>query len=167
MSLSEILIGSDTSKQGIYDAQLQSLQVYKTPTLPTDVITLQHSASAGFNVFFPDTIQVPQPVSITIPGIYVCLGSIDPVGNIFILPPITQSMNGQNFIFILRDNPFYPTLTINVSPITPPQVFSDLIFYNNGAPITSLVLGAYGQVSLRAVYCPDPPNQGDSFWFSA
>jgi hypothetical protein len=163
MSISDIILDKNLSNQGIFDAQLYSLQVYKTPTLPTDVITLQHSASAGFNVLFPDDIQVPQPVSITIPGIYVCTGSIDPLGNVFILPHITESMNGQNFIFILRDNPFYPTLTIDASPTLP----QDLIYYNNAAPILSLVLGAYGQVSLRAVYCPDPATQGTSFWFSA
>ena len=159
MSIQNILLGSDTSNQGTFDAQLHSLQVYKTPILPTDVLTLQHSASAGFNVFF-DTDVPPPPLNITVPGIYVCLGG----PNVYNLPLITQAMNGQNFIFILRANPFTPTLTINASPITPPQ---DLIYYNNAAPVLQLVLGAYDQVSLRAVYCSDPPNQGTSFWFSA
>jgi hypothetical protein len=159
MSIQNILTGSDLSNQGTFDAQLHSLQVYKTPTLPTDVITLQHSASAGFGVFF-DTDVPPPPLNITIPGIYVCLGD----ANVYNLPLITPAMNGQNFIFILRANPFIPTLTINASPITPPQ---DLIYYNNAPFTTQIVLGAYEQVSLRAVYCPDPLVQGTSFWFSA
>jgi len=49
MSLQNALLGESTNEQGLYDAQVHSLQIYKEPTLPTDVVNL-----ASF-----DTIQLP------------------------------------------------------------------------------------------------------------
>jgi len=44
MSIQNILLSSDPNEFGLYDAELHSCQIYKTPALPTDVIREQDIA---------------------------------------------------------------------------------------------------------------------------
>jgi len=43
MSLQNILLNTNPNQQGLYDAQLHSCQIYKTPVLPTDAVPLDYS----------------------------------------------------------------------------------------------------------------------------
>jgi hypothetical protein len=157
MSVSDILLDKNLSNQGIFDAQLHSLQVYKTPTLPTDVITLQHSASAGFNVFEYSTAGF---FSITQPGCYV----LDALCS-FILPEITPALSGAEFIFILRglggvaiksaNPPATDTIFLGINGL--------LIGANEYAPGVFLPnINGNESINLRAVYVP----VGNNIWIA-
>jgi len=43
MSVQTILLNKDSNQRGIYDAQLHSCQVYKTPVDPTDAVPLSYT----------------------------------------------------------------------------------------------------------------------------
>jgi len=73
MSLQNILLNTDTNQQGLYDAQLHSCQVYKTPVLPTDVLRKQDLATAlPFikQLFMPNLTPTLPPATVTTESVY-------------------------------------------------------------------------------------------------
>lgn len=132
MSIQNILLGSDTSNQGTFDAQLHSLQIYKTPTLSTDTVNLAYlnTAIPPWNTYF--RTDSGATVNISQPGCYVFSGN-----NLTLtLPVINASLVGREFMFI--DTTFPGTNQVG---------FQNISYYKLG-------IDAIGTTTLITQYAP-------------